>query len=322
MLILNGKEFIEYDYKGKENELERDIVANSKLIFGEKTVYIDVKHRIHGEGNKNSSVPDGYLLDYTDEKEPRLYVIECETQYHGVRDHIAPQITQFGLNFSNAQNDIKKTVINGIEDKELLNKVAINANYRNVDDMFDHIITNDKFGVIIPIDETYNDLEKSKILFSFKIETLQFKKFINGNDTIYQFETFYDKSITSKTNNIKEINTVIVPADIDGFQKEFIGQNCWYAISIGINMLDKIKYIAAYEKSPTAAIRYYAEVDRIELYEDSGKYIIYFKDKAKKLPIPIKLNPNHPSKAPQGRVYTNFDKLINANSQTTLDDLF
>ena len=67
---------------------------------------------------------------------------------------------------------------------------------------------------------------------------------------------------------------------------------------------------------------YYAEIDRIEPYQDTGKYIIYFKGKAKKLRRPISLNPKNPNRTPQGRVYTNINKILDADSKTTVDDLF
>ena len=104
--------------------------------------------------------------------------------------------------------------------------------------------------------------------------------------------------------------------------KEFLENNCWFAVAISSNMLTKIKYIAAYQKSPIKAVTHYAEIDRIEPYEDTGKYIIYFKGKAKKLKRFIPLNPKNPNRTPQGRVYTNINKILEANSKTTVDDLF
>ena len=59
-------------------------------------------------------------------------------------------------------------------------------------------------------------------------------------------------------------DTVIVPAQKDGFEKVFLGEDCWYAIRISGGMLEKIKYIAAYQTQPVSAITHYAPVDRIE----------------------------------------------------------
>jgi hypothetical protein len=60
-------------------------------------------------------------------------------------------------------------------------------------------------------------------------------------------------------------DTVIVPA-----QKSISG-----------GMLDKIKYIAAYQTQPVSAITHYAPVDRIEPYGEGGKYKLVFSMKAK-----------------------------------------
>ena len=36
-------------------------------------------------------------------------------------------------------------------------------------------------------------------------------------------------------------DTIVVPAQRDGFEEAFLGQDCWYAIRISGGMLDKIK---------------------------------------------------------------------------------
>lgn len=48
-------------------------------------------------------------------------------------------------------------------------------------------------------------------------------------------------------------------------------------------MLSKIQYIAAYQVAPVSAITHVAEVERIEKYKDTGKYILYFKVELSKL---------------------------------------
>ena len=41
-------------------------------------------------------------------------------------------------------------------------------------------------------------------------------------------------------------DTIIVPAQKEGFEKVFLGENCWYAIRISGGMLQNIKRIAGY----------------------------------------------------------------------------
>ena len=48
-------------------------------------------------------------------------------------------------------------------------------------------------------------------------------------------------------------------------------------------MLDKIKYIAAYQTAPVSAITHVAEVASIERWKDTNKYVLNFKESAKKL---------------------------------------
>src|SRR5271157_2649345 len=111
-------------------------------------------------------------------------------------------------------------------------------------------------------------------------------------------------------------DTIIVPAQKDGFEKVFLGQDCWYAIRISEDMLDKIKYIAAYQTQPVSAVTHYAPVDRIEPYGEGGKYKLVFSEKAKAIaPIPFG---DAPQGAMQGPRYTTFAQLMAAKKLTEL----
>lgn len=114
-----------------------------------------------------------------------------------------------------------------------------------------------------------------------------------------------------------ELDTLIVPAQKDGFEKVFLGENCWYAVRIAGGMLPKIKYIAAYRTQPESRVTHYAAVARIEPYGEESKYKLIFSEPAKPLtPIPFADAPKGSMQAPR---YTSFAKLIKA---TKLTDLF
>ena len=109
-------------------------------------------------------------------------------------------------------------------------------------------------------------------------------------------------------------DTIIVPAQKDGFEETFLGEDCWYAIRIAGGMLDKIKYIAAYQTQPVSAITHYAPVSRIEPYGEGGKYKVVFSESAK--PIgPIPYGDAHPG-AMQSPRYTSFARLQKAHTLT------
>ena len=120
---------------------------------------------------------------------------------------------------------------------------------------------------------------------------------------------------TTKQKDLRD--TVVVPAQQEGFESVFLGQNCWYSIRIAGGMLDKIKYIAAYQTNPVSAITHYAPVSQIEPYGESGKYKLVFSEKAKPIE-PITFG-DAPTGSMQGPRYTTIDRLRKAK---TLSDLF
>ncbi|MGA8498287.1 MAG: GIY-YIG nuclease family protein [Xanthobacteraceae bacterium] len=111
-------------------------------------------------------------------------------------------------------------------------------------------------------------------------------------------------------------DTIVVPAQKDGFDRVFIGENAWWAIRISGGMLPKIKYIAAYQSQPVSAVTHVAPVARIEPHGDSGKYKLIFSEPAKPIkPIPFA---DAPSGFMQGTRYTTFTKLQTAKKVTDL----
>ena len=113
-------------------------------------------------------------------------------------------------------------------------------------------------------------------------------------------------------------DTIIVPAQSEGFKQVFLGENAWYAIRIGGGMLSRIKYIAAYQSSPVSAITHYAPVKQIEPYGDEGKYRVVFTEPAKPIgPIPFA---DATMGSMQGPKYTSYQKLLSAKKVSELFD--
>lgn len=120
----------------------------------------------------------------------------------------------------------------------------------------------------------------------------------------------------AKPSSSTELNTVIVPAQAEGFDRVFLGQNCWYAIRISGGMLPKIKYIAAYRTQPEMKVTHFAPVASIEPYGEEGKYKLIFGEPAKPIgPIPFA---DAPQGSMQGIRYTTIEKLLKAKKLTDL----
>ena len=120
------------------------------------------------------------------------------------------------------------------------------------------------------------------------------------------------------SEGVDERDTIIFPAQSEGFKKVFLGQNAWYWVKIGGGMLPRIKYIAAYQTAPVSAITHWAPVKQIEPYGDEGKYRVVFAEAAKEIgPIPLE---DSPGWLMQGPRYTSHEKLFSAKKLSELFD--
>ncbi|MEK6691729.1 MAG: hypothetical protein AABY78_10665 [Nitrospirota bacterium] len=105
ILFKNGIRYIEKKFDS-EREFEELVFNNSKMLFGENTILIDVKRKI-GNQFLGGIIPDFFLIDLTDKGNPEFYLGEVELASHEFFHHIFPQITIF-LHFSRIQR-VKKS---------------------------------------------------------------------------------------------------------------------------------------------------------------------------------------------------------------------
>ena len=93
---LKGKIFTYFEY-AKENDFEKDVIEHANEIFGPKSVYIDIKKKI--QNDNIITIPDGYLIDFSFENDPRLYIIENELVIHDPYRHIGQQLLKFAISY-------------------------------------------------------------------------------------------------------------------------------------------------------------------------------------------------------------------------------
>jgi hypothetical protein len=315
--ILHNNITYSYHEHPSEKEFEKIILQQAQHIFGDKSIYIDIKKRI---GDSIITIPDGYLVDFSFEQEPRLYILENELSSHDPYKHIGSQLLKFAISYKASGRKIKSFLLEHImADAKMSAKAEKGlkaAGYRNIDDFLESIIFERTVAAIVIIDQSTPELENVLSQLSMDTDILEFQTFVNGNNSIYKFTPFnadIRELAESPKSDIKveDLNTVVVAAREEGFEKEFLKNSRWYAIRINASMLNKIKYIAAYQVSPVSAITYYAEVAKIEKWNDTNKYILYFKDKATKIKS-IQLDKTKKGLAPQAPRYTSIDKLLKA----------
>lgn len=148
----------------------------------------------------------------------------------------------------------------------------------------------------------------------FKIAARQYFEEIEGSLFVKNNKNQKIKPKKSKYFKALKKDMIVVPAREDGFKKVFLGENCWRAIRLNVDKIDSIKYIAAYQKAPVSAITYLAKVKKIEEYKHTGKYIVYFDGKPRKLHKPIKAK----NLTMQSLVYGNREALRTAK---TIEDV-
>lgn len=317
-----GTVYTQYQYT-KETDFERMIVANADTIFGEKGMYFDIKKLI-GTPKKGATIPDGYFLDLTFHNDPRLYLVEVELNSHDVYGHIGEQILRFGISTETDKYKIKNCLLSEVNSdnskKQKLATYFSKSKYDNMNELLDKVIFDNKPAAIIVIDEATDELYNVMAQLTMSTEVIEAQTYVCGDKKLHRFSPFKDEVITDLSPGIDadELDTIVVPAREDGFHEEFLKNNRWFKIRIASAMIDKIKYIAAYQVAPVSGITYVAEVDRIEKYKDTNKYIVFFKTETTKKINKISLGKKK-GLAPQNLKYSSYKKILTAK---TLDDLW
>ena len=318
----SGTVYTQYVYS-KEADFEKIIVENSDKIFGSIGIYFDIKKLI-GTPKKGATIPDGYFLDLTFHNDPRLYLVEVELNSHDVYGHIGEQILRFGISTETDKYKIKNCLLTEVNKDDLKKqKLATyfsKSKYDNINELLDKVIFDNKPAAIIVIDEATDELYNVMAQLTMSTEVIEAQTYVCGDKKLHRFSPFKDEVITDLSPDIDadELDTMVVPAREDGFNEEFLKNNRWFAIRISSAMIDKIKYIAAYQVAPVSGITHIAEVDRIEKYKDTNKYIVFFKNETTKKISKISLGKKK-GMAPQAPRYSSHKTILTAK---TLDDLW
>jgi len=101
-IYMDGNRFVESEFQ-YEKELEKIVQENSKTLFGEKTIFFDIKSKVDSK-SLGGAIPDGFLFDFRDEENPEFYLVELELEKHDFYKHIFPQITKFFAFFKNSKS--------------------------------------------------------------------------------------------------------------------------------------------------------------------------------------------------------------------------
>lgn len=322
-ILIGDKRFDEVPFEN-EAELESATIKNKQHIFGNSCVYFDYKRRTGARDSRNTGIPDGFLVDFSNSKKPQLFFVEYELESHHLYEHIGPQIMRFYASFETAQRELQLKLTEIIKQdpqiKRELEEQTRETLFENTDSLLSYIIYDRNVGIILIIDEQTEDLNSLLRRFSEVPEIIELKKFQKDDELVYQYDPFRAGVVDvesvrqprAQRECVEGVDTIVCPAREDGFKEAFLDQGAWWAIRLSPSLIPQLKWIAMYESKPISAIRWIGRIEEngIKPYKNTGKYIIPVKEKTKV--DPIKLDPNKKGVAPQSPRYTTYEKLKSA----------
>ena len=118
ILVIDGAKYEEWTPK-TEDDFERLVKEHARDIFGEQSIYLDIKQKLRTKSGIGS-IPDGYVIILGDE--PHWHIIEVELSSHPVFEHIVPQLLKFtgGIKSLSTQKEITSVLHEEISKDEVL----------------------------------------------------------------------------------------------------------------------------------------------------------------------------------------------------------
>jgi len=174
LLIIDGVKYELHSPKD-ERELEEIVKEHFTDIFGENSLYFDIKPELRSKAGIGSK-PDGFVIVFG---KPRFYVVEIERAEHGVHDHVVTQISRFNTALRRSP-ETRRKIADAIYDeivgdpfKELFVKSKVKADtYKFLTDL-----VSEKPMIAIIIDETLDELRDAIDELPLESRVVEFKTF-------------------------------------------------------------------------------------------------------------------------------------------------
>jgi predicted transport protein len=119
MLLIDGVRYRLWTPSDEEKEFHPMVKEHSKEIFGESSLYFDVKHMLKSRSGIGS-IPDAYVITLS--KPCQWYIVENELATHRVYEHVVPQVTRFisGIENLSSEREIRDALYKEINENKVL----------------------------------------------------------------------------------------------------------------------------------------------------------------------------------------------------------
>lgn len=111
MLLIDGVKY-EAWMPTSEDEFERVMKEHAQDIFGEESIYLDMRQKLKSLSGIGS-IPDGYIIVYGGS--PQWHIVEVELSSHPLHEHIVSQLSRFIRGISNP--NIQRGIVNAIDEE-------------------------------------------------------------------------------------------------------------------------------------------------------------------------------------------------------------
>lgn len=212
IVFYNNKKYNEKVYS-REEDLEADVVSNSKVFFGKDSIYIDAKRKIDSK-LLGGTIPDGFLFDLSDKENPEFFLVEIELSKHDFFTHIFPQITKFFAFFKNStsRTDLVERLFSTVNnDRELRSEFKKYLGDKEIYKFIKDTIDNSQ-NILLMIDEDKEELPEIKETYTDTwgkiVKLLVLKKFILGEDFIYTLNPSFENIEFADAESVEKAEVV------------------------------------------------------------------------------------------------------------------
>lgn len=194
MLLIDGIRYERWS-PPSESAFEEIVKEHARDIFGDNSIYFDLKHKLRG--SNIATIPDAYVITLDPDK---LCIVEVELSTHPVWEHIMPQLGKFLAAFKNpvTRNRLRDELWKEIQAYSSFKKML--GQKREVFKFLTDLLTKPPEVVVI-VDQFVPELEDVEVALSANVTICEFTTFcregIGLSDHAHQFEPLYTRPESS-----------------------------------------------------------------------------------------------------------------------------
>jgi predicted small metal-binding protein len=197
MLLIDGVKYEERT-PADEDELEQAVKEHAEDIFGEQSIYLDIKHKLKSKAGIGS-IPDGYVIVFG--KQPDWHIVEVELSSHPLYEHIVPQLIKFtsGIKNLSTQKEIASVLHDEIsKDKVLTEKINSRIGSMEIYKFLSTLISHSPRLTIL-IDRETEELNEAVEGLKLETRAIKFQTFVREGGDIAQHAHLFEPLVPEES---------------------------------------------------------------------------------------------------------------------------